>query len=190
MPTALLIIDIQNDYFPGGKAALVGSTEASLKARELLEHFRNRGWPVFHVQHMSTRPGATFFLPDTPGARIHDNVAPRADEPVLTKHSPNAFRDTDLQARLRASGVDEIVTAGMMTHMCVDSSVRAGFDLGFRMRLAQDACATRALSFAGQEIAAGDVHAAYLAGLNGMFAKVQPTRAILADLFSAPGQTA
>jgi len=96
MNAALLIIDIQNDYFPGGRMELVGSVAASLRARALLEAFRARGLPVIHVQHVSTRPGATFFLPDTDGVRIHENVRPAPGETVPTKHFPNAFRETAL----------------------------------------------------------------------------------------------
>jgi nicotinamidase-related amidase len=182
MTTALLLIDIQNDYFPGGRATLVGATEASRRAHDLLEAFRKAARPIVHVQHVSNRPGATFFLPDTEGARIHASVAPAAGEAIVVKHFPNAFRETPLEKTLRGLGADHLVVAGMMTHMCVDSSVRAAFDLGFRCTLAQDACATRMLAFAGQEIPAGEIHAAFLAALNGLFARVQPVRAILAEL--------
>ena len=94
MTTALLLIDIQNDYFPGGAMELEGSTAAALQARAALELFRAEGRPVFHIRHLSIRPGATFFLPDTPGAEIHDLVRPLPDEPVIVKHFPNSFRDT------------------------------------------------------------------------------------------------
>lgn len=172
MPAALLLIDIQNDYFPGGAMVLEGSEAAAERAAELLAAFRRAGRPVIHVQHLSLRPGSTFFLPDTPGAEIHRSVAPLPGEAVIVKHSPNSFRDTDLRATLVARQIDELVVAGMMTHMCVDSTVRAAFDLGYRCQLAGDACATRALSFGGVEVPAAQVHAAFLAGLNGVFASV------------------
>jgi nicotinamidase-related amidase len=173
MKPALVIIDIQNDYFPGGKMELEGSPEASLQAAKLLESFRAKGLPLVHVQHVSNRPGASFFLPDTGGVKIHTNVAPRASETVIQKHFPNSFRATALLEHLRALDVDHLVIAGMMTHMCVDATTRAAFDLGFSCSLAHDACATRALAFGEQRVPAAQVHAAFLAALAGLYAKVQ-----------------
>jgi len=172
MTTALLIIDIQNDYFPGGRMELVGSPAASLEAKALLQAFRARGLPVIHVQHLSTRPGATFFLPDTEGVRIHRDVQPVAGETVVTKHFPNAFRETGLADTLRERGIDALVIAGMMSHMCIDTSTRAAADAGFACTLAHDACATRDLAFGGTTIPAAQVHAAFMAAINGAFAKV------------------
>ena len=172
MTTALLIIDLQNDYFPGGRMELVGSPAASLEAKALLQAFRARGLPVIHVQHVSTRPGATFFLPDTEGVRIHESVQPAAGESVVTKHFPNAFRETGLGETLRERGVDTLVIAGMMSHMCIDTSTRAAADAGFACTLAHDACATRDLAFGGTTIPAAQVHAAFMAAMNGAFAKV------------------
>jgi nicotinamidase-related amidase len=172
MSQTLLIVDIQNDYFPGGAMQLEGSSEAGARASALLEAFRAKGLPVVHVQHISNRPGASFFLPETEGAEIHSSVRPAPSEKLIVKHTPNAFRDTDLLEHLRAIGTDQLVVAGMMTHMCVDSTVRAAFDHGFTCTLAQDACATRALTVNGNTIPASQVHQSFLAGLNGLFARL------------------
>ena len=172
MTQALIIVDIQNDYFPGGKMELVGSEQAAGEAARLLQRFRESGAPIFHIRHVSTRPGATFFLPDTEGAKIHASVAPLAPEVVITKHFPNSFRETPLLEVLRAADIDRLAIAGMMTHMCIDATTRAAADLGFQCQLAHDACATRDLSFGGSKVAASDVHTAFLASLNGAFAKV------------------
>ena len=182
MKPALIIIDIQNDYFPGGKMELEGSPEASLEAAKLLESFRAKGLPLVHIRHVSNRPGASFFLPDTEGVNIHANVAPRGGETVLQKHFPNSFRETKLLERLRALGADHLVIAGMMTHMCVDATTRAAFDLGFACSLAHDACATRALAFGEQLVPAAQVHAAFVAALGGLYAKVQSAAAIAAEI--------
>jgi nicotinamidase-related amidase len=178
MTQALLLIDIQNDYFPGGAMELEGSTEAGDKAAALLRAFRNSGRPVIHVQHLSTRPGATFFLPDTEGAGIHPCVEPIDGEMVVRKHFPNAFRDTPLLDRLRDNGIPRLVIAGMMTHLCIDTTVRAAADLGFACLLAHDACATKALVFSGVTVPAGQVHAAFCAALAGSFATVRSVREI------------
>lgn len=172
MNTALLIIDIQNDYFPGGAMELVGSDEAAQRGSRVLETFREKALPVVHVQHISTRPGATFFLPDTRGAEIHERVRPREGETVIVKHYPNAFRETRLMEHLRERGIGRLVVMGMMTHMCIDTSTRAAADAGFECTLVHDACATRDLSFGGETIPATSVHHAFVAALSGAFAKV------------------
>lgn len=182
MATALVLIDLQNDYFPGGAMELVGAEPAVAQAATLLALFRKRAMPVFHVRHIAKQPGATFFLPDTPGAEIHAAVRPVAGEPIVTKHFPSAFRDTTLLEHLRAAAVSSLVIVGMMTHMCVDTTVRAAADLGFECRLAQDACATRDLLFAGEAVGARQVQLAYLAALGGVFATVRTTQALMADL--------
>ena len=173
--TALLIIDIQNDYFPGGAMELEGAQAAGARAGASLSAFRASKLPVFHVLHLSVLPFATFFLPVTKGAEIEPSVAPAAGEPVIEKNFPNSFRATDLKQRLDQAGVKQLVVAGMMTQMCVDSSVRQAADLGYKVTLLADACATRAQSFGGESVPAAQVQRAFLASLNGLFAKVQPT---------------
>ncbi len=182
MNTALLLIDLQNDYFEGGAMALVGAEPAVANAARLLARFRERALPVFHVQHVATRPGATFFRPATAGVQIHPAVAPREGESLTVKHFPNSFRETALLAALRAAEVSKLVIAGMMTHMCVDTTVRAAADLGFACTLAGDACATRDLVFGGERVDAHDVQLAYLAALDGSFAAVHAAQRICAEV--------
>lgn len=170
--SALLIIDIQNDYFPGGRMELEGADAAAAHASSILERFRRDKLPIFHVRHLSTRPGSTFFIPGTEGAEIHRKVQPREGEPVVEKNFPNAFRQTSLEEKLKAQNIKNLVVAGMMTHMCVDASVRQATDLGYKVTLVANACATRAQSFGGETVPARQVHAAFLAALNGFYAKV------------------
>jgi nicotinamidase-related amidase len=173
--TALLDIDIQNDYFPGGAMELEGADAAAAKAGSAITRFRKEGRPVIHVRHLSVRPGSTFFLPGTRGAEIHAAVAPQGNETVGEKNFPNRFRGTGLEQTLKAQGVKNLVVAGMMTHMCVDATVRHAADLGYKITLLGDACATRAQSYGGEKVPAKQVHAAFLAALNGFYAKVIPT---------------
>ena len=170
--TALLVIDIQNDYFPGGAMELEGADAAGAKAGEAIRQFRDKKLTIIHVRHLSVRPGSTFFLPGTKGAEIHSLVAPKGGETVVEKNFPNSFRNTGLDQLLKDSGVKNLVVAGMMTHMCVDASVRHAADLGFKITLLGDACATRAQSYGGEKVPAKQVHAAFLAALNGFYAKV------------------
>lgn len=180
MATALVLVDIQNDYFPNGNMALEGMDAAAGQAARLLAAFRSRGMPVLHVRHLSVRPGATFFVPGTPGAELHASVRPAAGEPVVEKNFPNGFRGTDLLERLRAAGADAVVIAGAMSHMCIDATTRAAFDHGFKCTVAADACATRALEFSGRTIPARDVHAAFMAALAVPYARIATTDEILA----------
>ena len=182
MTCGLLIIDIQNDYFPGGKMELEGSEAASLRAAELLAAFRDKRLPVVHLQHISVRPGSSFFLPDTDGVRIHANVTPAPGETVLQKNFPNGFRETALLEQLRKAGIQDLVIAGMMTHMCVDATTRAAADLGFKCALAHDACATRALSFGDTKVPADHVHCSFLSALNGAYAQVKPAKDLAGSL--------
>ena len=93
---ALIIIDIQNDYFEGGANPLIGSLEASKNAKALLKDFREKSLTVIHIQHFSTRAGSTFFIPNTKGVEIHENIRPIGGEKVIAKNYPNSFRETDL----------------------------------------------------------------------------------------------
>lgn len=184
MKTALLMIDIQNDYFPGGKMELVEPLAAARKAYALLQCFREHGGQHIHIQHESLRPGATFFLPGSSGMDIHDFVAHFVGEPIVYKHHPNAFRETELLELLRGWQVERLVICGMMTHMCVDATVRAAADLGFEILLAADACATRALTYEGLTVPAGHVQAAFLAALKS-YAQVLSTEEIISRLAAA-----
>jgi nicotinamidase-related amidase len=179
MTKALLVIDIQNDYFPGGKMELVGALEAATNAARIQRHFRQLDLPVIHVQHIALSPTATFFLPDTFGAEIHQDVAPITNEPVVVKHLPNAFRETRLAQLLTELAVSELTVVGMMTHMCVDTTVRAANDAGYQVTLVGDACATKNLEFDGAEVSAADVQVAYLAAIDGSFATVVSTSSLL-----------
>ena len=183
MKTALILIDIQNDYFLNGKMELEGSDNAGLCAQKLLTYFRKQHLPVIHVQHISTRPRATFFLPDTEGVQIHSHVQPLPDEIVIQKHYPNSFRETTLLEYLKEHQIERLVLCGMMTHMCVDATVRAAFDYGFECFVPHDACATRALSFNEEIIPAKHVHGAFLAALSHTYATVTNTEDILTRIF-------
>jgi nicotinamidase-related amidase len=173
MTRALVIVDIQRDYFPGGRMPLHEPEAAAAQAGKVLEAFRAAGDPVFHVQHLSPAGGG-FLEEGTDGADITAPVTPADGEPVITKQAPNSFLRTDLEQRLREQDVDEVVVVGMMTSMCVDATTRAGADLGFSMTLVPDACAAPGLEYGGRKVDAQDVHASYVAALGQFYATVTP----------------
>lgn len=170
--TALILIDIQNDYFNGGANPLTGSSEASLEAKSILEFFRKTNQMVIHVQHFSVRPDATFFIPGTKGVEIHLNVQPLSGEMLIKKHFPNSFRETGLLDHLKSKSITNLVICGMMTQMCVDATVRAAKDFGFECTLISDACATKDLIIDDQVVKARDVQNSFLAALNYFYARV------------------
>ena len=175
MATGLLLVDIQNDYFAGGKMELVGMEAAAQNAAALLSRARGAGVPVYHIQHVSARPGATFFLPGTEGVEHHALVRPMDGELVVQKHFPNSFRDTPLLEAVHRDGVNTVVICGAMSHMCIDATTRAAFDLGFACTVAADACATRDLAFRGETIPAAQVHASFMAALAVPYARIADT---------------
>jgi nicotinamidase-related amidase len=165
MKTSLLLIDIQNEYFPGGKNPLVEPLEAANKAHELLQCFREHHQHHVHIQHVATKPGATTFVRGDRGCDIHDSVAHFEGEPLVVKHHPNSFRETNLLEMLREQGTERVVITGMMSHMCVDATARAAGDLGFQVLVAEDACATKDLKYGDTTIPAEHVHKAFMAAL-------------------------
>jgi nicotinamidase-related amidase len=181
MKTALLVIDIQNDYFPGGKHPLVNPLEAAKKAYELLQCFREHGGHHVHIQHISLKPDAPFFVKGDRGSDIHDSVAHFEGEPIVYKHYPNSFRETTLFAMLKEWEIERVVIAGMMTHMCVDATARAAADFGFQVVIAGDACATRDLQYGDTTIPADHVHKSFLAALKS-YGRVMKTEEIIALL--------
>lgn len=166
--TALLVIDIQQFYFPGGALPLTDPVPASLNAKKLIEKFRAEKRLVIHVGHNAKE-----------GAEFHPNVEPRNGEKVIFKNEVSAFNGTDLAVYLEERGIKRLVIIGMQTHMCVEGAVRAAYDLGFECILVHDACATRPLTFNGDTITAGQVHNSTLSTLSGGYATVVDTRTFM-----------
>ena len=175
MKTALVLIDFQMDYFSGGKMELFNTEQTVTNGSLLLSHYRNNELPVVYLQHISNRPDATFMLPNTNGINIHKILTPLASETVITKNYPNSFRETGLKDFLVAQGVKRLILCGMMSHMCVDATVRAAFDLGFECVVPHDACTTRNLQFGEQIINAPQVHGAFMAALGAVYAQIMTT---------------
>jgi nicotinamidase-related amidase len=176
---ALVLIDIQKDYFPGGKWTLSGIDAATDNAAKLLAAARAAGDLVVHVRHEFPTADAPFFAPGSAGAEIHPKVGSHQGEPVVLKHHVNAFRATDLKGILDRHGIEEVVICGAMSHMCVDAGTRAASDLGYRCVVVHDACATRDQEFNGAVIPADQVHAAFMAALRFGYATLVSTEEYL-----------
>jgi nicotinamidase-related amidase len=183
---ALVLIDLQNGYFPGGKWALSGIDAAADNAARVLAAARAASDLVVHVRHEFPAADAPFFAPGSDGAQTHPKVKGREGEPVVLKHHVNAFRDTDLQAILDRHGVEEVVICGAMSQMCVDAGARAASDLGYRCVVVHDACATRDQEFEGVVVPAAQVHAAFMAALRFGYATAVSTAEYLANKAGKP----
>jgi nicotinamidase-related amidase len=178
---ALVLIDIQNDYFPGGKWTLSGIESAADNAARVLAAARATGDLIVHVRHEFPTADAPFFAPGSSGASIHPKVRNLEGESVVLKNHVNSFRETDLKALLDRNAVEEVVICGAMSHMCVDSGVRAASDFGFKCVVVHDACATRDQEFDGAVVPAAQVHAAFMAALRFGYARLVTTSEYLAE---------
>jgi nicotinamidase-related amidase len=181
MKTALLVIDFQKDHFPGGKRPLVNALGAARNAYMILQCFREHGGHHVHIQHISKTPDATYFISGDRGTDIHDSVAHFEGEPIVYKHEPNAFLNTELLTLLKRWEVERLVITGMMTHLDVDATARAASDFGFQVIIAEDACATHDLQYGDTTIPAEHVQKEALAALKS-YGKVMKTEEILALL--------
>jgi nicotinamidase-related amidase len=170
--STLVLIDCQNTY-TYGVMELDGVLAALDEAAALLDRARSAGIPVIHVQH-SDGPGSLYDIDGESGA-IVAQVAPREGEPVVVKQYPNSFVETDLDERLKAIGASNLVLAGFMTHMCVNSTARGAFNLGYAPTVVAAATATRSLpGVAGETVPAAALQSASLAALADLFAVVVP----------------
>ncbi|KWT99001.1 isochorismatase [Vibrio toranzoniae] len=163
MNQALIIIDIQNDYFEGGAMPLNNPMTVASKAKELLTFYRESQKPIIHIQHLAARPELKFMLEGTHGQKIHSSVEPKHGERIITKNYPNSFAGTELSEVLDELSITHVVLAGMMTHMCISSTARSALEYGLNTTIAHDACATCDLSIFEQIIPAKEVHLTALA---------------------------
>ncbi|MBM1555732.1 cysteine hydrolase [Sulfitobacter mediterraneus] len=169
---ALILVDIQNDYFTGGLWPVEDMDRVASQAAEVLHDARTAGEMIVHVYHEAASDSAPFFRPGTRGAQIHASVAPVKGEAVIIKHRPNSFHETDLHTQLQSAGITHVTIIGAMTQMCIDATTRAAQDLGYDVTLVSDACGAKALSFNGVHLGAAEVQAAFLGPLAMSYAKL------------------
>ncbi len=177
--TALVLVDIQNDYFEGGDWPVARMDEVAANSALLLEDARTRGRTVIHIRHEIESDQAPFFKAGSAGAQIHSSVKPRTGEPVIVKHRPNSFHGTSLQADLEAAGISDVIICGAMSQMCIDATARAAADFGYVVTVVEDACGAKEQSFNGIHVPAEQVHAAIMAPLAMTYANVVATSVFL-----------
>lgn len=176
---ALVLIDYQNEYVNGAMPLGQAGADAIGNARLLLDKARDQNIPIFHITHHGEDNG-NVFDPLSANVEIVDALQPhdsdKTNETTIVKKHPNAFYNTQLQALISDANKSQIIFAGFMSHMCVSSSVRAAFDLGFDNIVCHDACATRDLPSAKKEAISAEVmHDTAMAALQDRFAALVTT---------------
>jgi len=176
--TALLIIDIQNIYFQEGELYLPDAKFAVNNAKKVLTAWREKEKTIIHIKHH-------FHLneQDTYLACINEKVLPLKDELVIEKKYPNSFLETDLLKKLRQQKIHHVVVVGMMSNMCIDTTVRACQNYGIKVTLLHDACAAKPITFCNEMITADIVHKVFMGAMDGTFADVTDTKSIV-DIMS------
>lgn len=179
--TALVLVDFQEELLRG-PIRVEGGRTAVQSARVLLEWARATGVHVVHVRNVVPRAESPIFAPGSPLLAFVHELEPAPGEAVVTKPMAGGFSRSELDAVLRARGVDTIVVSGIMTHLAVDTTAREGTVLGYRVVIAADGCTTRPLPSATDDgvIDAATVHRVALASLADRFAEIATARAITA----------
>lgn len=172
---AILVVDLQNEYWPSGKLPLVGIDAAAANAAKIIAGAREKGDLVVNIRHVMPSADAPIFTPGSDGVQINQAVAPAEGEPVVTKAFPNSFRDSNLKGILDEKGIEEVVVIGAMSHMCIDATARAAFDLGYKTTTIHDACATCDQEFDGTTVPAAQVHATIMSALAFFYGDVTET---------------
>jgi len=181
--TALVLIDFQMEYFSPGPLLLPGGEEAAASAARLACAADNAGLAVFHVRHLAASPSAPAFAPGSQGAAFHPALTPKPRHTVVSKGLPSSFLGTGLGEMLKERGLDTLILAGLMTHMCLDTTARDAAQSGYTVLVAADAAATRDLPrFGGGVVPWRELHEAVLAGLGDRFAEIMDTETIISLL--------
>lgn len=166
MKQGLLVIDVQNDYFTGGKMTLAGADEALLKINALEVHFLAAELPIIYIQHIKYEANADFFEVGTVGADLHPKLKHDTNAIIVEKQFPNSFQATVLQEKIAENGIEQLVICGMMTHMCIRATTPVAQSLGYAPVVISDATATRDLVVNGELMPAKQVQKKMLAELS------------------------
>lgn len=180
--TALLIVDLQNDYFPdfdGAKWPLENTKEVFSNTLTLLEKFREEKRPIIYIKHESLSDDAPFFIPNSKGVEIYDKLKPYKNEKVIIKNNINSFKNTDLKDTLDRLKIEKLFICGAMSHMCIDAITRASKDYEYECFVAFDACSTLPLEFNGRTVSSLDVHTSFMAALDFAYAKVDSSKNLM-----------
>ncbi|GAA5809424.1 hypothetical protein MFLAVUS_002832 [Mucor flavus] len=182
MSEALIVVDVQNDYFPDGKLPTCSPIETAKACAQLIQKFRQDGKEVVFIKHVmldSQVKEYPFFIKGTHGVEIHDIVKPLPTEKIISKHAVSGFVGTDLKEYLTSKGVKKLVVVGMMIHNCVNATVYSSIEEGFPCIVVDEAVNTVDQPYDGELVKAQDIKKAFLAGIQFSFSKVYKLQDVL-----------
>ncbi|MDQ6919153.1 MAG: cysteine hydrolase [Candidatus Dormibacteraeota bacterium] len=182
MKRALLVIDVQNEYFSGGAMPITHPPDSLKRITDAMDGAAEKGIPIVVVQHASENPEATSFRKGTPGWRLKGEVEVRKRAAVIEKTLPGSFTGTNLEAWLKENGVDTLVICGYMSQMCCDTTARQAVHLGYKVEFLSDATGTLDFSNEAGTVKAEELHRATLVTQQHRFSKVQNVEAWIDSL--------
>ena len=180
MSRALLVIDVQNEYFTGALPITHpdGHFEQILSAMDAAAGCV----PTIVVQHHFPQPDKPFFQKGTPGWELHPEVSARPHDVLIEKTLPGSFTATPLESWLQAREVTTVTIAGYMTHMCCDTTARQAVHRGFAVEFLRDATGTLALSNEAGEVKAEELHRSILCAQQMLLSEVLDVQSWIARL--------
>ncbi|KAG1465225.1 hypothetical protein G6F56_004931 [Rhizopus delemar] len=184
---ALIVVDVQNEYFPGGKLPLSSPVETTEACAQLIKKFRQEEKEVVFIQHVTKgklEGIVPFFLPETHGIEIHDSIKPLPTEKLIVKHESSSFVNTDLKEYLVSKGIKKLIVVGMMVHNCVNATVYSGVDEGFDCIVVEEAVDTFDQPLNGKIIKAEQIKESFLAGIQFAYSKVYKLQDVLQNNFT------
>lgn len=181
MKRALLVIDVQNEYFTGKMPIAYphGSIDNVVKAMETAS---NNQIPVIVIQHTAPQPDSKTFVKGSEGWKLHSDIEARPCDLLVEKNLPGSFTDTILESWLREKGIDTVVVVGYMTQMCCDTTARQAVHLGFKVEFLSDATGTLHVSNYAGTVTAEELHKAILVTQAMRFSKVMTTQQWMEEL--------
>lgn len=178
---ALLVIDVQNEYFTG-KLPVCYPADTLPNVLAAIDAAKEAGIPVVIVQHTMTSPGASAFVKGSDGWELHDAVKGIEVDHYVEKNLPSSFVGTDLQAWLDGNGIDTVVISGYMTQFCCDTTAKYAMHLGYNVEFLSDATATLGFENEAGRVSAEELHRAILVQQAARFSHVLPTEAWIANI--------
>ncbi|MBP2653472.1 MAG: sttH [Firmicutes bacterium] len=174
MKRALLVIDVQNEYFTGKMPVTYpdGSFDKILKA---VDAAKQNDIAVILIRHGAVQKDAAAFVKGSKEWDIHEKLLRKKHLCIIDKNLPGSFTDTHLEDLLREMGIDTIVICGYMTQMCCDTTARQAVHLGFSVEFLSDATGTLDVANSAGKITAEELHKAILVTQAMRFSKVIST---------------
>jgi nicotinamidase-related amidase len=174
MKRALLVIDVQNEYFTG-KLPVSYPPDTLPRILAAMDAATAKNVPVVVIQHSSPQPNAPTFRKGSPEWELHPEITARPHDALIEKNLPGSFTGTNLEEWLKENGVDTLVIAGYMTQMCCDTTARQALHLGYSVEFLADATGTLDIKNAAGSVTAEELHRAILVTQQMRFSKVMST---------------